>query len=161
MAKASAETPDSAEYDSFEKRLLNDYQRNLPLVPQPFAAIAAELEVKESEVLDSLKRLQKSGVVSRVGATLRPNEVGAGALAAMAVPAEELEQVAAIVDAFPEVNHNYERENELNMWFVVTAQDETALTAALQRIEAAAGYPVLDFPLVEDYYLDLGFELQW
>jgi siroheme decarboxylase len=150
-----------AELGPFEQRLLDEYQHALPLVPRPFAAIAAELEVDEDVVIQSLARLQEHGAVSRVGVTLRPNAVGAGTLAAMAVPEAELERVAGIIDAFAEVNHNYERENALNLWFVVTAPSELALETVLMRIEAATGYPLLAFPMLEDYRLDLGFSLQW
>jgi len=144
----------------FDRRLLNDFQHEFPLTPTPYADMARALGVSEDEVIARLRELKQSGAVSRVGAVLRPNTVGASTLAAMAVPAEELEPVAAVVSGYAEVNHNYEREHRLNLWFVATAPDAARLQAVLDDIAARTGYEVLSFPLVEDYHIDLGFELR-
>lgn len=144
-----------------QRRLLNDYQQALPLSPTPFADIAAELGVSEQTVLDNLEQLQREGAISRVGPVFRPHSIGASTLAAMAVAEAELEHVAAIVNGFDEVNHNYEREHELNLWFVATAPDAAHLEQTLQRIEQACGHQVIALPMLEDYHIDLGFELQW
>lgn len=151
----------NAELTHIERRLLNDFQHNFPLSPTPYADIARELGVSEAEVLTTLTRLQQQGAVSRVGAVLRPNTVGVSTLAAMAVPNAELETVAALVSAYPEVNHNYEREHTLNLWFVVTAPDSVRLQQVLNEISTRCGYVVLPFPLLEDYHIDLGFDLKW
>lgn len=142
------------------EKLLNDYQRNFPLNPQPFAHIARSLNTSTETVLATLEALQAEGAVSRVGPVFRPNTVGASSLAAMAVPAQQLEEVAALVSACPQVNHNYEREHDYNLWFVVTASDRQVLAQTLQHIEALAGYPVLALPLLRDYHIDLGFRMQ-
>ena len=144
----------------FDRRLLNDFQHEFPLTPTPYADMARALGVSEDEVIARLRELKQSGAVSRVGAVLRPNTVGASTLAAMAVPAEELEPVAAVVSGYAEVNHNYEREHRLNLWFVATAPDAARLQAVLDDIAARTGYEVLSFPLLEDYHIDLGFELR-
>jgi DNA-binding Lrp family transcriptional regulator len=144
-----------------ERRLLNDYQHGFPLSPAPYADIAGELEVSESAVLEALARLQETGALSRVGAVVRPNTVGVSTLAAMAVPPERLESVAELVNGYAEVNHNYEREHRLNLWFVATAAEATRLQSVLDEIGARSGIEVLAFPLLEDYHIDLGFELRW
>jgi DNA-binding Lrp family transcriptional regulator len=151
----------NAELTHIERRLLNDFQHDFPLSLTPYADIAHELGVSEAEVLTTLARLQQQGAVSRVGAVLRPNTVGVSTLAAMAVPNAELETVAALVSAYPEVNHNYEREHRLNLWFVVTAPDSARLQQVLDEIISRSGYDVLPFPLLEDYHIDLGFDLKW
>ena len=145
--------------NDLERRLLNDYQQAFPMSPTPYADIAGELGVSEAEVLAALARLRKQGAVSRVGAVLRPNTVGVSTLAAIAVPPESLEQVAALVSACAEVNHNYEREHRLNLWFVANAPDAPRLQAVLDDIAVRSGYEVLSFPLLEDYHIDLGFDL--
>lgn len=143
-----------------DHRLLNDFQHEFPLTPTPYADIARMLGVSEDEVLARLAALQADGTVSRVGAVLRPNTVGVSTLAAMAVPAEQLEAVAALVNGYTEVNHNYEREHRLNLWFVATAPDRARLEAVLAEIAARSGIEVLSFPLIEDYHIDLGFDLR-
>lgn len=151
----------NAEYSELERRLLNDFQRDLPLSPTPYADMAARLGVDEQTVLDTLAGLQARGAISRVGPVFRPNSIGVSTLAAMAVPAPQLEQVAAYLNDLPQVNHNYEREHEFNLWFVVTAADRDELDAVLDQIEAWSGCPVLDLPMLEDYFIDLGFDLNF
>ena len=141
-------------------RLLNDFQRNFPLDPAPFARIARSLDTTAETVLATLKELQARGAVSRVGPVFRPNTVGASTLAAMAVPLQRLEAVAAIVSAFPQVNHNYEREHRFNLWFVVTAENPLALQETLNEIRDSTGCAVLSLPLLRDYHIDLGFRMQ-
>jgi DNA-binding Lrp family transcriptional regulator len=147
--------------DALDRRLLDAFQRGLPLTERPYAAMAAALGVGEADVIARLARLRTAGVVARVGATVRPNTVGASTLAAMAVPAERLQAVAAVVGAHPEVNHNYEREHALNLWFVVCAPDRERLEAVLAAIEDDTGLAVVTLPLVEAYHVDLGFPLSW
>jgi DNA-binding Lrp family transcriptional regulator len=149
------------QYSKLEQRLLNDFQHGLPLSPTPYADLAEQLGVYESTVIESLQRLQTEGVISRVGAVFRPNRVGVSTLAAMAVPEEELETIADIVSSFDEVNHNYERDHHFNLWFVVVAADDESLKSTLSEIGKRSGYKVMDLPLLEDFYIDLGFELRW
>lgn len=145
--------------DDFDLRLLNDFQRGFPLCERPFLALAQQLGCSEVEVLARLRALQIRGTVSRVGAVLRPGTVGVSTLAAMAVPAVRLARVAATVSAFPEVNHNYEREHLFNLWFVVTAANGAHLDRALQALSTAARLPVMSLPLLREYRIDLGFDL--
>ena len=79
----------------------------------------------------------------------------------MAVPAARMEAVATLVSAYAEVNHNYERDHELNLWFVATAPDRERLRQVLDEIESRTGLAVLDLPMIEDYFINLGFPLQW
>ncbi len=146
--------------NALEQALLNDFQRDFPLTPRPFAAIAERLGCEEHEVLEVYQRLQREGSVSRIGAVIRTGAVGASTLAAMAVPPKRLAAVAELVSAYPEVNHNYEREHRLNLWFVVTAPNSDRLSQVLREIESETGVAVLDLPMLESYFLDLGFDLR-
>ena len=163
MARAStAQTTTPADaLDALDRRLLGDFQRDFPLDSRPFAALAERLEVSELEVLERLRRLQAKGAISRIGAVLTPHRAGWSTLAAMAVPEDELDEVADLVSSYAEVNHNYEREHDLNLWFVVTAPSREGVEAVLGEIEACTRLPVLDLPLLEAYRLDLGFALSW
>lgn len=145
--------------ESMTQHLLNDYQRGFPLAPRPFSQIARSLNTRTNLVLEELKSLQSNGVVSRIGPVFKPNTVGASTLATMSVPANQLERVAAIINKFPQVNHNYEREHHYNLWFVVTAADRSSLQSALQQIRRATGREVLSLPMVKDYHIDLGFNM--
>lgn len=147
--------------DDLEKRMIDGFQRDLPLVERPFAQMAEKLGVQEEDVIEALKVLKENGTLSRAGAVFKPNTVGESTLAAMAVPADRLEEVAAIVSGFDEVNHNYEREHRLNLWFVVASAEKGGVERTLEQIEKMTGVKVLNLPMLEDYHLDLGFDLKW
>jgi DNA-binding Lrp family transcriptional regulator len=140
-------------------RLLNDFQRGFPLVSAPFAAMGERLGVAEEAVMAALCRLQQEGGVSRVGPVFAPGRLGASTLAALAVPASHLEDVAALISARPEVNHNYLREHRYNLWFVAAAADRVRLGEVLDDIGRETGCRVISLPLVDEYHIDLGFDL--
>jgi DNA-binding Lrp family transcriptional regulator len=142
-----------------EFRLLNDFQRDFPLVPEPYAELAQRLGVAEDEVLATLYSLQIDGKIGRVGAVFRPHVLGCSTLAAVSCPSDRLQSVAAMIDSHPEVNHNYEREHAYNLWFVVTATDRNGVAAVLDDIRRQSGLVPLDLPMLADYHIDLGFDL--
>lgn len=144
---------------ALELHLLNDFQHDFPLEPTPFASIAKRLGAGQEEVLQILNSLQQRGTVSRVGAVFRPRSIGASTLAALAVPEEKLDEVAQMVSSYPEVNHNYQREHHFNLWFVAAAANEVALQRTLKKIEERSGCKVLFLPLLEEYHIDLGFDM--
>ena len=150
---------DAIPLNDLEKRLLNEYQKGLPLSPTPYADIAQRLGTSEALVLKILDRLQQLGVISRVGPVFKPKQVGASTLAAMAVPEALLEAVADQISAYPEVNHNYEREDSYNLWFVVTAPNQQRLEQVLDEMERETGYDILYLPLEKQFHIDLGFPL--
>lgn len=144
---------------ALERRLLNDFQRDFPVTPAPFAEIAARLGVSESEVIETLSDLKARGCVSRVGPVFAPRRVGYSLLAALSVPAARLEKVAELVNSYSEVNHNYEREHRFNLWFVVTGSDGKRVERTLNEIEERTGLETLRLPLERAYHIDLGFPL--
>lgn len=135
------------------------WQRGLPLVSQPFRQIGEHHDLTEREVIDGLARLKALGILGRVGAVARPHAAGASTLAALSCPPDEIDRVAAIVSAEPGVNHNYQRQHAVNLWFVAAAANEAELARTLQRIAAATGYEVLDLRLQRAFHIDLGFRL--
>jgi len=147
-----------------EKQLLNDYQHGMPLVSEPYSEIAREINLKgfpvtEQEIIDCLISLKERGMISRVGPVFRPKTVGGSTLAAIAVPTERMDEVAGIVSSFSQVNHNYEREHQFNLWFVVTAGSQNEVELVLQEIEQQTGLRVMNLPMEQDYHIDLGFPL--
>jgi len=141
-------------------RLLNEFQRGFPLTSRPYAAIAARLGATEHGVLAELEQHIASGKVSRVGAAFVPGCIGAATLAAISVPRHRLAQVAELVSAYPEVNHNYERDHHYNLWFVITGPDAQRVAAVVAEIESSAHCGrVLSLRMVESYHIDLGFDV--
>lgn len=145
---------------SLHKALLNDYQQDFPLSPTPYQDIATALGVSEAEVLTALRELENARFISRIGLIIPPNQLGVSCLVAMAIPDTQLQTVADIISNYSEVNHNYEREHVFNLWFVLIAQNEQHLQSVLAEIEQKTGFLTMQLPLVNDYFINLGFELQ-
>ncbi|BCN38795.1 hypothetical protein ALDI51_21140 [Alicycliphilus denitrificans] len=140
--------------------LLNSWQRDFPLCREPFALIGQRLGLDAGEVLSHYRHLQRQGSLSRIGAVFAPGAGGASLLAAMAVPPERLEAVAAIVSSHAGVNHNYEREHATNLWFVATGPDAAQVDQLLRSIEMDTGLPVQRLPMLRPYRIDTGFDLR-
>lgn len=150
-----------AALDELDRRLIDAYQRGLPLCERPFAAMAERLGANESQVIERLQALQQCEVLSRVGPVFDHARAGASLLAALAVPEAERDAVAAAINRSPGVNHNYAREHDYNLWFVMTAADEVQLEARLEALEEELGRQLLRLPMVEGYHIDLGFPIPW
>ena len=100
--------------------------------------------------------LVAQGLLTRFGPLFQIERVGGQfVLAALAVPEARFDAVAAQVNALPEVAHNYRRNHALNMWFVLAAESPAAVSAAIARIEAETGLPVLAFPKEREYFVEL------
>jgi len=145
--------------DPIDCRVLDDWQRDFPVINRPFAAIAATLGIDEADLLGRLTRMKVSGRISRIGATCAPNTISASTLAAMAAPPQMLDQVVAIINAEAGVNHSYLREDKWNLWFVATGPDRAHVNATLARISRRSGLEVLNLPLVRPFNIDLGFRM--
>lgn len=145
--------------DGLDRAIINALQGGFPISERPFADAASELGIDQTELIGRLSRLVDDGVLSRFGPLFNAERMGGAAtLAAMSVPKADFDRVAAIVNARPEVAHNYERNHRLNMWFVLTTDCAEATAPVVQAIEAETGLSVLVMPKIAEYRLDLRLE---
>ena len=140
--------------------LLNDWQHGFPLQPRPYLHLARQLGVSEAVVMQAYAALAHDGSLSRIGGVWGAGAGGAAQLCAMAVPADRLQAVAERVNAEPGVNHNYQREHDYNLWFVITGPDAPQLERRMQAIERDCRLPALRLRMVRPYRIDLGFDLR-
>ncbi len=146
--------------DAVDRAIVNDLQAGIAVSERPYAEAAARLGLSEPELLARLQALLDRCVLSRFGPMYHAERLGGAlTLAAMKVPGDDFERVAAIVNGFPEVAHNYEREHALNMWFVLATDDPTRIDAVIAEIERATGYTVYNLPKLEEFYVGLRFEV--
>jgi DNA-binding Lrp family transcriptional regulator len=145
---------------SDDVRLLTRLHGGLPLTDRPFADVAAELGWQEDTVIERLHHLLAHGVLTRFGPLFQIERAGGQfVLAALAVPETRYEEVTALVNALPEVAHNYRREHALNMWFVVGAASPALAQAALDRIAHDTGLAVHAFPKEREFFVELKLPL--
>ncbi|WP_434905230.1 siroheme decarboxylase subunit beta [Bradyrhizobium sp. HKCCYLS20291] len=142
-----------------ELALIDRWQHNFPLVERPFEVVGRSAALNQTETIGIFRAMHAREVISRIGAVVRPNTLGASTLAAMQVPAERFEEVAALVSRQPLVTHNYERTHDLNLWFVLAGANADAVRSAMRSIAAQTGLAVLDLPMLRAYHLGLGFSL--
>lgn len=139
-----------------DRRIVNALQGGFPLVDRPFAEVAAGLGLDEDELIVAVTRLREDGVLTRFGPMFDAVALGgAFTLCAMAVPEDGFERVASLVNALPEVAHNYRREHAFNMWFVLATERPAEIAASIARIETLTGLAVLNLPKLEEYFLEL------
>lgn len=145
--------------DPAELTLVDRWQHHFPLVDKPFEVVGRSVALDERETIGVFRRLREIGVISRIGAVVRPNTIGASTLAALQVPPEGLEKVAAIVSREPRVTHNYERMHAFNLWFVIAGADAEAIASTIDSISRQTGLAAIELPMLRAYHLGLGFPL--
>lgn len=142
--------------DDIDRSIINSLQSGLPVCERPYLAAARQLGIGEDDLLQRLAALLDNGTLTRIGPLFQIERMGgAFTLAALSAPAEEYERIAAAVNAFPEVAHNYERTHDLNMWFVVAAETPDGIDRAIERIERDTGCKVCNFPKSREYFVEL------
>jgi len=145
--------------DEKDIALLNQVQRNFPVCHDPFAQLATELELDKLELIERLNYLHEIGAIRRFGAVVNHKKAGSSTLAALKVPSDRIKDTAFLVNSFDGINHNYLREHEYNMWFVVTAETREKVKAILQEIQSHTEFELLDLPMEKGYHIDLAFDL--
>lgn len=145
-----------AELDAIDARLIDHLHDGFPVEDRPFARIGAALGLREDEVIDRLSKLLSTGVLTRLGPLYQIERAGGSyLLAALEVPAERFDAVAAQVNAHLQVAHNYRRTHRLNMWFVVAADSAEGVADCLRAIEAETGLRVHAFPKEREFRVEL------
>ncbi len=145
--------------DATERAIVNMLQDGIEACDRPFADAAGRLKLGETELIDRIGAMLESGVLSRFGPMFDAERLGgAFTLCAMRVPRHRFDEVAEIVNGFDEVAHNYEREHELNMWFVVGADSRARVAETIGAIERATGLDVINLPKLEEFYVGLKLE---
>ena len=139
-----------------DRRIIDALQGGFPVCERPFLAAAASLGLAEDELIARIDALLADGTLTRFGPLFDVERLGGTfTLAAMQVPGADFERVAAAVNALPEVAHNYEREHDLNMWFVLGTETPEGIAAAIAKIEAETGMPVYAFPKEREFFVEL------
>ncbi len=143
-----------------DRRIVNGLQGGFPVCETPFADAAAELGISESGLIERVGILCANGVLSRFGPMYNAEKLGGDVtLAAMAVPENDFEQVAELVNAHQEVAHNYARDHHLNMWFVLSVERPERIAEVITEIETETGLTVFSMPKQEEFYVGLKVEV--
>ncbi len=145
--------------DPTARAIVNGLQGEFPLTSRPFRDAGRELGLTEDELIEGVRDLTESGALSRFGPLWNAEQIGGGVcLAAIAVPTDRFEEVAGKVNAHPEIAHNYERAHQLNMWFVISADDPEKIQQVIAAIERETGLAVHAMPKAREFFV--GFRIE-
>ncbi len=144
--------------DNIDLQIINKLQYGFPICDEPYKESAKEFGLTEDELLTRINTLFEEKYLTRFGPMYNAEKMGGSlSLAAMSIKEEDFERVCKVVNAMPEIAHNYQRDHELNMWFVVATEEPEGLEKTIQEIELGTGYPVFNMPKQEEFYV--GFYL--
>ena len=142
--------------DDIDRRIVNALQGGFPLCDRPFAEAGEALRLGEHELISRLRGLLEKKVLTRFGPMYDAERLGgAFSLCAMSIPPQDFERVASLVNAHPEVAHNYERSHRYNLWFVLATDSPATIRRTIEAIERETGYAVIDLPREEEYFVEL------
>jgi DNA-binding Lrp family transcriptional regulator len=142
--------------DATDRDIINTLQLGFPISERPYAEVAEQLGINETELLQRLKHLLHDKKLSRFGPMYQAEKLGgAFSLAAMQVPDESYDTVAELVNSYPEVAHNYQRDHAFNMWFVLATETPQRVDEVNEEISRRTGLPVFNMPKLKEYYVGL------
>lgn len=142
--------------DKIDRLIINTLQDGFPICESPYQKIASQLKIRENELLERLQSLLDNGTLTRFGPMYNAQQMGGAlTLAALKAPQEQFEQIAEAVNAFPEVAHNYARNHELNMWFVIATELPERIPVVIEEIKNSTGLKVYNMPKIQEYFVGL------
>ena len=158
MTRTRQTLPEDA-LDETDRAILNALQEGFPLTPRPFDDAGAELGLTGAELIARIARLREIGAITRFGPFFDAAAMGGDfCLCALTAPEADFDRIADLVNAHPEVAHNYARAHELNMWFVLATPTPEGIGKTAARIEAETGLRVWKFPKLQEFFI--GFRVQ-
>jgi siroheme decarboxylase len=145
--------------DHKDRLILNEIQRNFPVTHRPFLALGRKLGMKEKEVLERVQKLKAAGIIRRIGASFSAGAVGfRSTLCAAKVPPQKIQDFAAVVNSYPGVTHNYEREGDYNIWFTLIAPSWKHIEKILTEISRRTGVKkILNLPTTKTIKIAVDF----
>ncbi len=140
--------------DDTDRAILNSLQEGFPLTPRPFDDAGAALGLSGAALIGRLERLRAIGAITRFGPFYDAAAMGgAFCLCALSAPQADFDRIADLVNAHPEVAHNYARDHALNMWFVLATATPEAIAETAGQIEAETGLTVWRFPKLQEFFI--------
>jgi DNA-binding Lrp family transcriptional regulator len=147
--------------DDIDKAIINRIQSEFPIASRPYLELANELELTEKEVLDRVTRLKEDGIIRRIGGNFVPGKLGfVSTLCAARVPADKIEHFAEIVNRYPGVTHNYQRDNQYNVWFTFISPSMGEIETNLKKIAEESGVSdILNLPATKVFKIKAQFDV--
>ena len=145
--------------DDIERKIINSLQGDFPITDRPYRQIAEQLGINEEQLIQHLKQLLEDRTLTRFGPMYDIQKLGGSfSLCAIQVPEQRFAEVTQIVNSFPEVAHNYERDHKFNMWYVLATESLEQIASTNQMIEKQTGLRVYNMPKLQEFFVGLHFQ---
>lgn len=121
-------------------QLLAELQQGLPISARPYFEIGDLIGMPEAEVIERLGRLQKSGLIKRMGVIVRHRELGyqANAMVVWNIPDDQIKKLGRTISRFPFVNLCYQRPRQpewpYNLYCMIHGKDRSVVLTQLEQI---------------------------
>ena len=104
--------------DDIDQRIIQATQAGLPLVPEPYQAVAGQLGLTAHEVMDRLRAMQATGAIRRIGAVPNHYALGykANGMTVWDVDDEVVDELGERIGRLDFVSHCYRRPRSLPQW---------------------------------------------
>ncbi len=147
--------------DDTDRTILNRIQSDFPITSRPYLTIASDLGLSENEVIKRLARLKENKIIRRIGGNFVPEKLGfVSTLCAAKVEEGKIDLFASIVNRYPGVTHNYQRDSEFNIWFTFIAQSMEEIEENLENISQETGIKeIINLPATKVYKIKAHFDL--
>jgi len=148
--------------DEIDKKLLNLMQHEISIDKRPFKLLGEKLYITEKDVLSRINKLKEEGLIRRVGGIFDSRKLGyTSTLCAAKVPENKINEVAACINEYCEVTHNYLREDEYNMWFTVITHSQESLNDILKEIkEKTTLSEIMSLPSIKLFKVKVALNFQ-
>jgi len=147
--------------DATDRTILNRIQSDFPIASRPYRVIAEDLGLDEDELLERLRRLKKRGIIRRIGGNFSPDKLGfVSTLCAARVPEDRIDLFSRVVNRYAGVTHNYQRDNEFNIWFTFIAPSMEEIRRNIKEISRETGITdILNMPATRVFKIRAHFNL--
>lgn len=125
--------------NALDKDLLSIIQRRFPVLSDPYAKIASELNIRPAEIMNKIAAMKDKGIIRQISAIFDPPAVGyRTCLVALSVDPSQIQQAISVINHEPGVSHNYLREDEFNIWFTIAIPPDCDLNSEVQSLSERA-----------------------
>jgi DNA-binding Lrp family transcriptional regulator len=132
--------------DAIDRAIIFATQAGLPLVPQPYHAVAEQVGITPDEVMGRMKSMLGNGVIRRIGAVPNHYALGykANGMTVWDIADERIDELGERIGQLDFVSHCYQRPRHLpdwpyNLFAMVHGHDRAEAEQQAQQIAELLG----------------------
>jgi DNA-binding Lrp family transcriptional regulator len=132
--------------DDIDRLIINSIQESFPIAPEPYKVLTNQLnknfnlKLTVQETHKKINNLKSNGFIRRLGTIFNSKPLGyKSTLCVAKVPLNKIQIIANIINTFPQVSHNYLRDDQFNLWFTFSYLKPEELTLFLKEIKKKSG----------------------